>query len=87
MSYNNVEIDSDIYVGESEAMHMMLKNFENQIRKHLKRQGYYLRKSRKRTKWCVDNWDGYRIVDSDGWIVAGEHFELSLNEVQRFAEE
>lgn len=66
---------------------MKQKNLENRLRRRLKKQGYYLQKSRKRNQLTINDWGGYRIVDSYGWIIAGEHFDLFLDEVQRFAEE
>ena len=66
---------------------MRAKSIENRLRCRLKRQGYLLRKSRKRNVLTIDDWGGYMIITPNGWIVAGEHFDLYLEDVQRFVEE
>lgn len=72
-----------------------IKVAENKVRSQLARQGYRLQKSRTDGTVCVngfyqgenmDDRGGYRIVDtSTQMIVAGEKFDLSLEDVERLA--
>lgn len=76
-------------------MEKSIKTRENRVRRQLSRQGYRLHKSR--TNGCVyqngvyqglnsDDYGGYRIVDSStDMILAGERFDLSLEDVERWA--
>ena len=63
---------------------MKEKTRENRLRRLAKRQNLYLKKSRvKHTN--VDDWGGYMIVDLNGnFVVAGERFNLTLDEVEKF---
>lgn len=73
------------------------KTRENQVRRQLARQGYRLQKSRSDGTVRVngvyqgenmDDRGGYRIVDDNTeMIVAGEKFDLSLEDVERLAAE
>ena len=62
---------------------MNTKNIEQRLRYALKKQGYYLIKSRSH------NWQeqGYRIIDNNNVIVAGSDFPLSLDDVVAFINE
>lgn len=73
---------------------MSIKARENKVRRQLARDGYRLRKSR--TDGCVytngifegynlDDRGGYMVVNMDNAIVAGEKFDMSLEDVERFA--
>lgn len=59
------------------------KNFENKLRRALTKQGYQLHKSRSRN-WSCDNQLGYMIT-KDGWVECGERFDLTLTDVEAFA--
>lgn len=59
---------------------------EAQLRREAARQGYSLKKSR--SSYSVDNLGGYRIVDPNtNFIVSGEHFNLSPEDVEKFLSE
>lgn len=72
-----------------------IKARENRVRRQLARQGCRLHKSRK--NGCVyvngvfagldvDNQGGYMVIDNyTNGIVAGERFDLSLEDVERMA--
>lgn len=74
-----------------------IKARENRVRRKLAQQDCRLHKSRK--SGCVyvngvfagldaDNQGGYMVIDNyTNGIVAGEHFDLSLEEVERMAED
>ena len=58
---------------------------EKKIRRRLSAQGYGLHKSRRRNT-TIDDWGGYMIYDlSTNYIEAGERFNLSLEDVEKFA--
>lgn len=58
---------------------------ESRLRKMLIREGFGLRKSR--SAYSGDNLGGYRIVElHNNSIVAGERFDLSLDDVKKFLE-
>ena len=60
------------------------KNRENRLRRYLKILGYVLKKSRTRTI-SDENRGGYQIrEDLILYIVAGLHYELTLDDVERF---
>jgi hypothetical protein len=62
----------------------MEKRRESRLRNKARTQGFSLRKSRARTT-SVRDYGGYQIVVADGNIIdAGEKFDLSLDEVERF---
>lgn len=66
-------------------MTVSIKTREARARRQLNRQGYTLHKSRVITT-THDNQGGYMIVQSwNNAIEAGERFELSLEDVERFA--
>lgn len=57
---------------------------ENFCRRQAKRLGLFLRKSRAK-KTNIDDWGGYMIIDPFfNTIIAGEKFNLSLEEVEIF---
>lgn len=59
---------------------------EQELRRVLKAAGYRMRRSR--NSIGLDNLGGYMIVTlSDNTVVAGGRFELSLEDVQEWAEE
>ena len=68
-------------------MNAMSKALENKLRRELYRKfGYTLRKSRIRIG--PDNYGEYAIIDPDrNWLIAGEKFDLSLDDVRRFVSE
>jgi hypothetical protein len=65
---------------------MTAKNQEMYLRRVLYKAGYQMHKSRK--KRGPDNMGGYMIVDSQMFdtVVAGEHYELCLEDVLRLVE-
>lgn len=62
------------------------KNREQRLRYALKKQGYYLIKSRARA-WHEHDFGEYMIVDERNICIAGERFDLSLDEVEKFLAE
>ncbi len=61
------------------------KDREAKVRKVLKRLGLALVKSPAHL-WNTNNQQGYQIVDPESnSIVAGENFDLSLHDVEKFA--
>jgi hypothetical protein len=63
------------------------KVYENRLRRKAARLGLALRKSRARRLHLNDR-GGYRIVDPyHNFIVAGERFDLSLEEVEAFLDD
>lgn len=56
---------------------------EAQLRRAAKKQGYALKKSH--SGYSVDNLGGFMIINlNTNAIVAGEHFEMSLEDAERF---
>lgn len=62
-----------------------IKAREDKARKQLAKQGYSLKKSRAQT-YTADNQGGYTIVQ-DGMIQAGERFDMTLEDVEKFITE
>jgi hypothetical protein len=63
------------------------KVYENRLRRKAARLGLALRKSRAR-RLHLNNLGGYRIIDPyHNFIVAGERFDLSLEEVEAFLDD
>ncbi len=59
---------------------------ENRLRRWAKRLGLQFHKSRAR-HWSIDDHGRYRLARADGVLVAGEKFDLSLEDVEeRLAE-
>jgi hypothetical protein len=57
---------------------------ESKARRELKKLGYQLKKSRVRNT-NLDNWGGYMIIEPNmNSVVAGERFDMSLEEVGAF---
>jgi hypothetical protein len=68
-------------------MFIDVKTKENQLRRQLKKSGYYLRKSRLRNKdnITIDDFGGYMILAFPwGGIVAGSRFSWELDDVADF---
>ena len=64
-----------------------IKSRETKARRKLAKMGYSLHKSRARTI-TADNCGGYRIVrDYANAIEAGERYDLTLEEVEKFIAE
>ncbi len=59
------------------------KNMERKLRRALTKQGFQLHKSRNRN-WSCDNQLGY-MISKNGWVECGERFDLSLADVEAFA--
>lgn len=62
------------------------KNREGRARGRLKTQGFILKKSRTRNPKFNDA-GGYMIVNLNNVVEAGEKFDLSLDDVERFINE
>ena len=62
-----------------------IKAREDKARKQLAKLGYTLKKSRAQT-YTADNQGGYMIVQ-DGIIQAGERFDMTLEDVEKFIAE
>lgn len=62
-----------------------IKAREDKARKQLAKQGYTLKKSRAKT-YTADNYGGYMILQ-DGIIQAGERFNMTLEDVEKFVAE
>jgi hypothetical protein len=63
--------------GESE------KSQEIRLRKLAKELGYELEKDRPKGR-DMEHQGGYKVVNAEGVAEAGEHFELTLDDVERF---
>ena len=59
------------------------KNMERKLRRALTKQGFQLHKSRNRN-WSCDNQLGY-MISKNGWVECGERFDLTLADVEAFA--
>ena len=67
-------------------MEKEIKRREDRVRRQLAKQGLALRKSRVFTP-SADDHGGYMIVDAQfNRIEAGERFDMSLEEVEAFAQ-
>lgn len=67
-------------------MEIEIKRREDRVRRQLAKQGLALRKSRVSTT-AADEQGGYMIVDAQfNRIEAGERFDMSLEEVEAFAQ-
>jgi hypothetical protein len=57
---------------------------EDRVRRIAKRQGYALHKD-KAGVWSFNHQGGWQIVDAErNWLVVGERFELSLDDVEQW---
>ena len=66
---------------------MNTKNMKHQLQETLQKMGYSLIRSTSR-KWSFDNQLGYMIVDNNtNACVAGNRFDLSLDDVKAFLAE
>ena len=59
---------------------------EDQLTEMAKRQGLVLIKSRAKRQTAEDH-QQYRIVDQSNYVMAGEKFDLSLEDVEKFLHE
>jgi len=67
-------------------MEKEIKRREDRVRRQLAKQGLALQKSRVSTL-SADDQGGYRIVDTQlNRIEAGERFDMTLEEVEAFAQ-
>lgn len=62
-----------------------IKAREDKARRQLAKQGYTLKKSRSQT-YTANNQGGYMIVQ-DGIIQAGERYDMTLEDVEKFIAE
>jgi hypothetical protein len=62
------------------------KAFENYYRRQAKRLHLKLEKSRAR-KWGIDDHQGWRIIDYDNNIVAGEKWDLTIEKVAQYLDD
>lgn len=63
------------------------KSMEQKLRRTLEKLGYALTKSRKHN-WSYDDQGGYMIVDNSiNGVVAGSHFDLSLDDAAAWIEQ
>lgn len=62
------------------------KTQENFYRRQAKRLDLVLQKSHGK-KWRVRNQQGWRIIDSTDKVLAGEKYELSIDQVAKFLDE
>ena len=59
---------------------------ENMIRRKLRNAGYVIKKSRR--AYGINNWGGYQVIDATlNVIVAGENFNLELEELEEWLKE
>ena len=61
-----------------------LKKLEAHLRRALENRGFILQKSRNKTAMCINEWGGYRIIDMNNCIVAGENFNLNIDDIVQF---
>ena len=62
-----------------------IKRKEQRLRRLLKKEGFYLKKSRTTKHHHVNDWGGYRIVLAfNNTCEAGVNYDLSLEDVERF---
>ena len=59
------------------------KSQESGLRQLAKELGYELQKDRPQGR-DMDHQGGYKVVNAEGIAEAGEHFELTLDDVERF---
>jgi len=62
-----------------------IKELDSKLRYKAKQNGLLLRKSR--VSLSIDNKGGYMIVDFNNCVVAGEKFDLTLDDVAEFIKE
>ena len=59
---------------------------ENMIRRKFRNAGYAIKKSRR--AYGINNWGGYQVIDAAlNAIVAGENFDLELEELEDWLKE
>lgn len=59
------------------------KSKERRLSKLAKQFGYELQKDRPQGR-DMEHQGGYKVVSAEGIVEAGEHFELTLDDVERF---
>lgn len=59
---------------------------EQAVRRKLKKEGLILQKSRVRVG-NLNDWGGYRVVNSNHFIEAGANFDLDLADIEKWFEE
>ena len=59
------------------------KSQESRLGKLAKESGYELEKDRPEGR-DMEHQGGWKVVNADGLAAAGEHFELTLDDVERF---
>ena len=59
------------------------KSQEKRLRQLAKQLGYELEKDRPEGR-DMEHQGGYKVVNADGIAEVGEHFELTLDDVERF---
>jgi hypothetical protein len=69
--------------GEPEDAHQVVRR-EARARRQLARQGLTVRKDRVRT-WNLDHHGGYMVVNESNYIVGGQRFDLTLEDLERWA--
>ena len=63
-----------------------IKTRENAVRRKLSKQGYKLSKSR--MNYSINNLGGYMIIDTSfNSIVAGENYNMSLEDIEKWINE
>ena len=69
-----------------EAVIMKHKSKENMIRRKFRNAGYVIKKSRR--AYGINNWGGYQVIDATlNTIIAGENFNLELEELEIWLKE
>jgi len=59
------------------------KKIDQKLRREASKQGYMLHKSRRRINY-LSNFGGYMITDSRNVIIAGERYDMFINNVIEF---
>ena len=59
---------------------------EARLRRRVRHQGCSLARSRRQI-WSVDNLGGYRDHDANNWIVAGQRFEMTPDDIKTWLDE
>lgn len=64
---------------------MSNKLLEQNLHRKVTKQGYTLKKSR--AAYTLDNQGGYMIIDQNNYVVAGEKYDFTLDDVKKFLED
>jgi hypothetical protein len=62
------------------------KTYENYYRRQAKRLHLLLEKSRAR-KWGIDDHQGWRIIDFNNNIIAGEKYDLTIEQAAKYLDD